>query len=135
MRLKYEGESYDTISKKTGVPKNTILGWFEREGLLYEPYREFADAINGEVVKKMQDQFSSAGETSAKMIIGLMASKSDGIKLKAATIIKETLMGKPVQPIADENDKSLLDLPYELRLKKLREEYGNKQADKNKPGK
>ena len=38
VRLKYEGETYETISKKLKTPIDTIKSWFRSEGPLREEY-------------------------------------------------------------------------------------------------
>jgi hypothetical protein len=42
IKLKYEGISYREISNKTGVPYDTLGGWFKIGGILFEKYIEYA---------------------------------------------------------------------------------------------
>jgi len=46
VRLKYEGETYETISKKLKTPIDTIKSWFRSEGPLREEYDTYADEQN-----------------------------------------------------------------------------------------
>ena len=125
IRLKYEGEEYSVIAKAIKVPLDTIKGWFEYGGLLFESYKEYRDAQNKFREEEALEVLRREIKTASRMLVGLMASTSDGVKLKAVLSILERLLGKPTQPVRHEGNLGLTDLSYEQQLREIREKYGD----------
>ncbi len=104
IRLKYEGEEYAVIAKEIKVPLDTIKGWFEYGGLLYDQYAEYRDQKNEELKEEALAMLRGAVGTATKMLIALMGSKRDDIKLKAASAIIERIHGKPTEYLKQISD-------------------------------
>lgn len=113
IRLKYEGDEYAVIARKIKVPLDTIKGWFEYGGLLYEKYAEYRDQKNEELQKEAISVLRGAVGTASKMLVALMGSNRDDIKFKAANAIIERIYGKPTEIIV-ETDKETSDNYDEL---------------------
>lgn len=113
IRLKYEGDEYAVIARKIKVPLDTIKGWFEYGGLLYEKYAEYRDQKNEELQKETIGVLRGAVGTASKMLVALMGSNRDDIKFKAANAIIERIYGKPTEIIV-ETDKKTSDNYDEL---------------------
>lgn len=131
IRLKYEGEDYAVIARTLKVPINTLKKWFADGGLLAEDYKEYRDAQNKLREDEALEVLRREIKTASRMLVGLMASTSDGVKLKAVLAILERLLGKPMQPVRHEGNLGLTDLSYEQQLREIREKYG----DNTKPNK
>lgn len=104
IRLKYEGEGYAVIAKKIGVPLDTIKGWFEYGGLLYDQYAEYRDQKNEELREEALAVLRGAVGTASKMLVALMGSSRDDIKFKAASAIVERIHGKPTEFLSQIGD-------------------------------
>lgn len=131
IRLKYEGEDYSVIARTLKVPINTLKKWFADGGLLAEKYKEYRDTQNKLREDEALEVLRREIKTASRMLIGLMASTSDGVKLKAVLAILERLLGKPTQPVRHEGNLGLSNLSYEQQLREIREKYG----DNTKPNK
>lgn len=131
IRLKYEGEDYAVIARTLTVPINTLKKWFADGGLLFEDYKEYRDAQNKFREEEALEVLRREIKTASRMLVGLMASTSDGVKLRAVLAILERLLGKPMQPVRHEGNLGLTDLSYEQQLREIREKYG----DNTKPNK
>lgn len=125
IRLKYENEGYIVIAKKIGVPKTTIDGWFEDGGLLYEAYREYRDKQNKVREEEGLEILRKEVKTLCTMLIALVGSTNDAVKLKAVLAGLDRILGKPTLPIRYSGEVNLTDLSYEQQLEKIRQEYGN----------
>jgi hypothetical protein len=106
IRLKYEGEEYAMIAKTIKVPLDTIKGWFEYGGLLYEQYAEYRDKRNEELQEEAKAILQGAVATASKMLVALMGSNRDDIKFKAANAIIERIHGKPTEFINQNSESS-----------------------------
>lgn len=104
IRLKYESEEYAVIAKTIKVPLDTIKGWFEYGGLLYDQYAQYRDQKNEELKEESLAILRGAVGTASKMLVALMGSKRDDIKLKAANAIIERIHGKPTEFINQIDD-------------------------------
>lgn len=125
IRLKYEGEDYAVIARTLKVPINTLKKWFADGGLLAEKYKEYRDTQNKLREDEALEVLRREIKTASRMLVGLMASTSDGVKLKAVLAILERLLGKPMQPVRHEGNLGLTDLSYEQQLREIREKYGD----------
>lgn len=125
IRLKYEGESYAVIMRDLKVPMNTLKKWFAEGGLLFEDYREYRDTQNQFREEEALEVLRREIKTASRMLIGLMASTSDAVKLRAVLAILERLLGKPTQPIRHEGNLNLTEMPYEQQLREIRKKYGD----------
>lgn len=125
IRLKYEGESYAVIMRDLKVPMNTLKKWFAEGGLLFESYREYRDAQNQFREEEALEVLRREIKTASRMLVGLMASTSDAVKLRAVLAILERLLGKPTQPIRHEGNLNLTEMPYEQQLREIRKKYGD----------
>lgn len=125
IHLKYEGEDYPVIARTLKIPIDTLKKWFADGGLLYEDYKEYRDSQNqfreGEALEVLRREI----KTASRMLVGLMASTSDGVKLKAVLSILERLLGKPTQPIRHEGNLNLTEMSYEQQLREIRKRYGD----------
>lgn len=125
IRLHYEGEGYAVIARTIKVPIDTIKKWFAEDGLLADAYKEYRDAQNQFREKEALQELRREIKTAARMLLGLMGSESDAVKLRAVLAILERLLGKPTQPVRYEGNLGLTELPYEQQLREIRKEYGD----------
>ncbi len=125
LALKYEGEDYPAISRELKIPIDTLKKWFAEGGLLFEDYKEYRDAQNQFREDEALEVLRREIKTASRMLIGLMASTSDGVKLRAVLAILERLLGKPTQPIKHEGNLNLTEMPYEQQLREIRKKYGD----------
>lgn len=141
MELKYKGSSYKEIAeflnekfRKSRKTKNglsfteqTIKDWFKESGTLcedYNRYEEEMDEINAEtleVVKKAGMRIREANYRLAnEMLVALMGSSNDSIKLAAIRELLDRVEGRPRQAVdISEDDKYP---SYEQIIKKLERE-------------
>ena len=126
IRLKYEGEEYAVIAKNIRVPLDTIKGWFEYGGLLYDQYAEYRDQKNEELKEEALAMLRGAVGTATKMLIALMGSNRDDIKFKAANAIIERIHGKPTEYLKQigEAEPDNYDA-FLARIKQRRKERGD----------
>ena len=152
--LKYKGHSYqsiaDTLKKK--FPKSrpakfneqTIKDWFKENGRLYKAYCVYEsemDQIHAEtmeIVRKAgarirEENFRLANE----MLVALMGSSNDAVKLAAIKEILDRVEGKPKENIMLDNqdiyelppqDRWKL-IPYEIKLRLSRDFYSKETTD------
>ena len=120
IRLKYEGESYEAISKKTKTPLNTIKGWFRSEGPLREEYDTYADEQNELRLSESNQILKRNIHTASNMLVALMGSPDDNVKFRAVTEIITRVRGAP-KTNADPQGLMGTDLSYEQILRKARE--------------
>jgi len=99
IRLKYQGVKYEDISKKIKVAIGTIQNWFMRDGLLFDEYTIYARTEEAEARSKMRADIREGAGTAVKMMTGLMASKNDHVKHKAAKDLMDRFLGKATQPL------------------------------------
>lgn len=136
IRLRYEGNTAeDAVNQLTaqGLKNtlNTYKGWFCNGGLLemeYEKYCQEQEDIEARVEKVLRNRakhiMSGAVKTAAEMLVALMGSDRDEVKLKACLKIIEQEFGKPVQPLSGH-------ITYEQSIRQLEqeeEEYQNGQS-------
>ncbi|MDD2807982.1 MAG: helix-turn-helix domain containing protein [Patescibacteria group bacterium] len=126
IRLKYEGESYAVISKLVNVSISTLKKWFMSGGLLKAEYEQYRDQTN-KLVKEVADEIlKQEVETAAKILVGLMGSKNDQIKFKAAVTIIEHVLGKPAK---EELKYPQSSFNYESILRKARERQNQEKNE------
>jgi hypothetical protein len=121
IRLKYEGESYEAISKKVKTPLNTIKGWFRTEGPLRIEYDTYTDEQNETRLDESHQIIKRNLHTASSMLVALMGSVDDNVKFRATKEMLDRGQGSPKQTIEHEGlfgtDKS-----YEQILRKAREQ-------------
>lgn len=138
IELKYKGKNYEEIAdilneefKKNRVGKfshQTLADYFKEGGTLFEAYRKYEeewDAINRElmiVVRKAGFQILEENfRTASEMLIALLGSEKDSVKLGAIREIYDRLLGKAKQPV-EVGGKVEMDLTkYEQRLHAIRQ--------------
>lgn len=139
IRLRYEGNTEDEIVERLTAQKmkttaNTIKSWFRTGGLLEAEYkkhcREQAD-MEAEIEKALRERarhiMKGAVKTAAEMLVALMGSDRDEVKLKACLKIIEQEFGKSVQPVSG-------NITYEQIIRQLeaeKDEYEGREPDGN----
>ena len=152
--LKYKGYSYqniaDSLNKK--CPKSrtakfsqqTIKDWFKEDGRLYKAYCVYENEMDEihaetmEIVRKAgarvrEENFRLANE----MLVALMGSSNDAVKLAAIKEILDRVEGKPKENISlDNQDIAQLPfqdrwklIPYEIKLRLSRNQYPPETAE------
>jgi trimethylamine:corrinoid methyltransferase-like protein len=139
IELKYKGNSYQDIAEKLSeyaeksrisrrFTEQTIKDWFKDAGPLHEAYRLYEEEMDGihretlEVIKKAgarvrEDNFRLANE----MLVALMGSEHDNVKLGAIKELLDRVEGQPKQFLDIKKTEVGLDLlKHEHRLKKIR---------------
>lgn len=117
LELKYKGNPYQDIaeilnsqfekSKKAGFTEQTIKDWFKESGTLCETYklyeqemdeihRETLDAIKKAGVRIREQNFRIANE----MLVALIGSQTDSVKLGAIRELLDRVEGKPKEVIS-----------------------------------
>lgn len=120
IRLKYEGESYDAISKAIKTPVETVRSWFKPSGLLREQYEEYSSEQNTFKKKEAQETISKNITTAASMLVALMGSADDNVKFRAAKELLDRELGSPKETV-EHRGLFGTDLSYEQILRKARE--------------
>ena len=117
LELKYKGNPYQDIaeilnsqfekSRKAGFTEQTIKDWFKESGTLCETYklyeqemdeihRETTDAIKKAGVRIREQNFRIANE----MLVALIGSQTDSVKLGAIKELLDRVEGKPEEVIS-----------------------------------
>lgn len=84
IELKYLGNTHKEISEKIDVPFDTINGWFESNGKLYNDYSEYAKMMNDKRQKEVEAQYIQSDESILRITtdimkkVGANVSKDDG---------------------------------------------------------
>jgi esterase/lipase len=120
IRLKYEGESYDVISKAVKTPVETVRSWFKPSGVLREQYEEYSSEQNTFKKKEAQETISKNITTAASMLVALMGSADDNVKFRAAKELLDRELGSPKETV-EHRGLFGTDLSYEQILRKARE--------------
>jgi hypothetical protein len=120
IRLKYEGESYDSISKSIKTPVETIRNWFRPNGQLKAEYEKYCDEQNEFKKREAQDIIKKNIATAASMLVALMASADDNVKFRAAKELLDRELGSPKETV-EHRGLFGTDLSYEQILRKARE--------------
>ena len=120
IRLRYEGESYDAISKAIKTPVETIRSWFKQSGVLREQYEEYSSEQNTFKKKEAQETISKNITTAASMLVALMGSADDNVKFRAAKELLDRELGSPKETV-EHRGLFGTDLSYEQILRKARE--------------
>ena len=136
--MKYEGEKYKDISQKLGVAVATLKSWFMQGGPLFDAYQEYSQEMSDFIQSDAAKKISQNVDVAAEMIVALMGSEKDEVKLKAAVNILDRCLGKPMQKVEATNNVNFYDndLNYERILKKARASSqggsasGGKKTDK-----
>lgn len=146
--LKYKGNSYqsiaETLNKKWPKSRNakfteqSVKDWFKEAGTLCEAYRLYEDEMD-EVHNETMSIIRRAGarvreqnfRLANDMLVALMGSSNDAVKLAAIKEILDRVEGKPKETI-HVNEQELAELspedrwnliPYEIRLRLARDQY------------
>lgn len=94
IELKYEGKTYEEISRalKGAIEPRSIANWFNKDGLLYLDYLEYAERKNRERQAESASIFSKEVANASKVIINALThavkNKNDD---KAVEYAKEIL--------------------------------------------
>jgi hypothetical protein len=139
LELKYRGVLYEDIAEKlneqcqkSGIKRNfterSLKDWFRNNGPLYETYRLYEEEMDEihhemlEVIKKAgarvrEENFRLANE----MLVALMGSEHDNVKLGAIKELLDRVEGQPKQFLDIKKTEVGLDLlKHEHRLEKIR---------------
>jgi hypothetical protein len=148
LELKYKGHSYQNIaedinhrfekSRKAKFSEQSIKDWFKESGTLcetYKLYEEEMDQIHNETMSIVRRAGARIREQNFRlaneMLIALMGSSNDAVKLSAIKEILDRVEGKPKE-IIHINPQELAELsredrwniiPYEIRLRLGRDQY------------
>ncbi len=152
--LKYKGHSYQSIadalkkkfqkSRPAKFNEQTIKDWFKENGRLYKAYCVYENEMDQihaetmEIVRKAgarirEENFRLANE----MLVALMGSSNDAVKLAAIKEILDRVEGKPKENIMLDNqdiyelppqDRWKL-IPYEIKLRLSRDFYSKETTD------
>jgi len=145
LELKYKGNPYQDIaeilnsqfekSRKAGFTEQTIKDWFKESGTLCEVYklyeqemdeihRETIDAIKKAGVRIREQNFRIANE----MLVALIGSENDNVKLGAIRELLDRVEGKPKEVISVDDKRP----SYEQIIRDLeREEEEYKKENEN----
>jgi len=154
MEMKYKGSSYKEIAdflnekfRKSRKTKNglsfieqTIKDWFKESGTLYEDYRYYEEQMDEihreamEVIRKAgvrirEENFRVANE----MLVALMGSDNDNIKLAAIKELLNRVEGQPRQFLNVKKDEEGLFV-YESIIRKIEKEKEEKEKQREKEG-
>lgn len=145
IELKYKGKTYEEIADilneefeksgvKPGFSQQTVKDWFREGGTLVETYRKYEeewDAVNKELMiairkagfKILEENFRTASE----MLIALLGSEKDSVKLGAIKEIYDRLLGKAKQSVEVGGKVSVENrlIKYEHRLHAVRQRKKN----------
>jgi hypothetical protein len=155
LELKYKGNSYqsiaETLNKRWPKSRNGIFSeqnvkdWFKESGTLCEDYRLYEDEmdeVHNETMSIMRRAGARVREQNFRlaneMLVALMASSNDAVKLAAIKEILDRVEGKPKETIhvseAELAELSVEDrwniIPYEMRLELARDQYPKEATDK-----
>ena len=137
--MKYRGNSYQDIAERLNeyadksmvsrkFKMQTIKDWFKENGALAEAYRLYEQEMDGihreilRVIKKAgarvrEENFRLANE----MLVALMGSQNDNVKLGAIKELLDRVEGQPKQFLDIKKSEVGLDLlKHEHRLEKIR---------------
>ncbi|MEK9170811.1 MAG: hypothetical protein AAB789_00655 [Patescibacteria group bacterium] len=127
IRLRYEGNTAEeAVEKLTALglktTKKTYEQWFETGGLLeveYEKYcheqKDIEARVEATLRARAQHIMKGAVKTASEMLVALMGSDRDEVKLKAAIKLVEQEFGKDIQPVSGH-------LTYEQIIRELERE-------------
>ena len=118
--LRYEGESYEAISKVIKTPVETIRNWFRPSGALKAAYEEYCDEQNEFKKREAQNVIKKNLSTAASMLVALMGSTDDNVKFRAAKELLDRELGSPKETV-EHRGLFGTDLSYEQILRKARE--------------
>lgn len=142
MEMKYKGNSYKEIAellnerfRKSRKTKNglsfteqTVKDWFKESGTLCENHRLYEEEMDEihketiEVIRKTGIQIREQNFRLAnEMLIALMGSDNDSIKLAAIKELLDRVEGKPKQFLDVKKDEGGL-LVYESIIRKIEQE-------------
>ncbi|MGC9968168.1 MAG: hypothetical protein ABSC29_00325 [Minisyncoccia bacterium] len=155
LELKYKGHSYESIaddlnrkapkSRKAKFTEQSVKDWFKEAGTLYETYRIYEDEMDQIHIETMnivrragarirEQNFRLANE----MLVALMGSANDSVKMSAIREILDRVEGKPKETIhvnpeeleqLSVEDRWLM-VPYEIRLALSRDQYKSESTEK-----
>lgn len=120
IRLKYDGESYDVISKAIKTPVETVRSWFKPTGTLRTEYDAYSDEQNDFKKREAQETMRKNITTAASMLVALMGSADDNVKFRAAKELLDRELGSPKETV-EHRGLFGTDLSYEQILRKARE--------------
>ena len=155
LELKYKGHSYESIaddlnrrgqkSRSAKFTEQSVKDWFKESGTLYEAYRLFEeemDEIHLETMKIVRRAGARIREQNFRlaneMLVALMGSANDSVKIAAIREILDRVEGKPKETI-HVNEDELAELsvedrwllvPYEIRLALSRDQYKDDSTQK-----
>lgn len=145
LELKYKGNPYQDIaeilnsqfgkSRKAGFTEQTIKDWFKESGTLCETYklyeqemdeihRETIDAIKKAGVRIREQNFRIANE----MLVALIGSQTDSVKLGAIRELLDRVEGKPKEVISIDEKHAT----YEQIIRELEREQQEYKENEEK---
>jgi hypothetical protein len=145
LEMKYKGNPYQDIaeilnsqfekSRKAGFTEQTIKDWFKESGTLCETYklyeqemdeihRETLDAIKKAGVRIREQNFRIANE----MLVALIGSQTDSVKLGAIRELLDRVEGKPKEVISISEEHAT----YEQIIRELEQEQQEYKENEEK---
>ena len=151
LELKYKGNPYQDIAetlnsrfeknRKAKFTEQTIKDWFKESGTLCETYRLYEQEMD-EIHRETMDAITKAGvrireqnfRIANEMLVALMGSQTDNIKLAAVKEILDRVEGKPTEKVAD-NQKTPSYENIIFDLEREAEEYQKEREENPAVGK
>lgn len=146
LELKYKGNSYQDIaetlnsqfekSRKGEFTEQTIKDWFKESGTLCETYKLYEQEMD-EVHKETMDAIKKAGvrireqnfRIANEMLVALMGSQTDNVKLAAVKELLDRVEGKPTDNVESEKKhRSYEDIIRQLELEGREYEENEKNS-------
>lgn len=146
LELKYKGNSYQDIaetlnsqfekSRKGKFTEQTIKDWFKESGTLCETYKLYEQEMD-EVHKETMDAIKKAGvrireqnfRIANEMLVALMGSQTDNVKLAAVKELLDRVEGKPTDNVESEKKhRSYEDIIRQLELEGREYEENEKKS-------
>ena len=146
MELKYKGNSYQDIADRLNdyaekgrisrrFTLQSVKDWFKQSGTLAEAYRLYEQEMDG-VNREIFDIICKAGarvraenfRLANEMLVALMGSANDHVKLGAVKELLDRVEGKPKEMTLEEEKRPR----YEQMIRQLEEEEQEyKEREKN----
>jgi hypothetical protein len=99
IEMKYDGLTYVEIEKALQIGKGTAGWWFQHDGPLRQQYLEY-EAEQNQIRRDMaMNALRRSFDKSMKVLVKLLESDDEKIRIQAIKEINDRILGKPIQPI------------------------------------
>lgn len=99
VELKFEGYTYNEISKSTGHSINIVKTAFSKHGRLHDFYRLYATEEGEARREAARDMFKAHLHSAIRTLVAVMNGKVDVARVAAAREIINRQLGEPVKPV------------------------------------